>query len=171
MATAGCGTSRAVRHWDRAGARDQQLAAGSRQVADGADVRRCASSGEAERPGGGGRFLTATLDAWVWPSRRALRGRVGAAWMYGWACLGNLLASNGGRSRQKMSDRSASLRRCSRTASGRKSFPRSAGSPGSAETHATLGVIQSRVTCSVPIHRIARTGDSRPAGSSGHTLR
>ena len=43
-----------------------------------------------------------------------------------------------------MSDRSASLRRCSTTASGRESFPRSAGSPGSAETHTTLGHIQSR---------------------------
>jgi hypothetical protein len=63
-ATSGCGTSRAVRHWDRAGARDQKPPAGSRQTAaDGANVRRRASSGQAERPGGGGRFLTATLDA------------------------------------------------------------------------------------------------------------
>ena len=62
-ATTGCGTSRAVRHWDRAGARDQKPAAGSPQAAaDGANVRRRASSGEAERPGGG-RYLTATLDA------------------------------------------------------------------------------------------------------------
>jgi hypothetical protein len=63
-ATSGCGRSRAVRHWDRAGARDQKPPAGSRQTAaDGANVRRRASSGEAERPGGAGRFLTATLDA------------------------------------------------------------------------------------------------------------
>jgi tetratricopeptide (TPR) repeat protein len=63
-ATTGCGRSRAVRHWDRAGARDQKPAAGSRRAAaDVANVRRRASSGEAERPGGGGRFLTATLDA------------------------------------------------------------------------------------------------------------
>ena len=62
-ATTRCGTSRAVRHWDRAGARDQKPAAGSRQAAaDGANVRRRASSGQVERPGGG-RFLTATLDA------------------------------------------------------------------------------------------------------------
>ena len=63
-ATNECGTSRAVRHWDRARARDQKPAAGSRQpAADGANVRRRASSGEAERHGGAGRFLTATLDA------------------------------------------------------------------------------------------------------------
>src|SRR5215217_2710755 len=62
-ATHRCGTSRAVRHWDRAGARDQKPAAGSHQAAaDGANVRRRASSGEAGRPGGAGRFLTATLD-------------------------------------------------------------------------------------------------------------
>ena len=60
----GCGTSRAVRHWDRAGARDQKPAAGSRQpAADRVNVRRRASSGEAERPGRGGWFLTATRDA------------------------------------------------------------------------------------------------------------
>jgi hypothetical protein len=59
-APTGCGRSRAVRRWDRAGARDQQPAAGSPQAAaDGANV----SSGEPERPGGGGRFLGATLDA------------------------------------------------------------------------------------------------------------
>jgi hypothetical protein len=63
-ATTGCGRSRAVRHWDRAGARDQKPAAGSRRAAaDVANVRRRASSGEAERPGGGGRFLLATFDA------------------------------------------------------------------------------------------------------------
>jgi hypothetical protein len=85
----GCGTSRAVRHWDRAGARDPKAAAGSRQAAaDGANVRHRASSEQAERPAGGGRFLTATLDALVWPSRRARRGRAGAAWMYRWSCLG-----------------------------------------------------------------------------------
>ena len=101
-ATNGCGTSRAVRHWDRAGARDQKPAAGSRQAAgDGANVRRRASSEEAERPGGGGRFLTATLDAKVWPSRRALRGRAGAAWMYRWSSLGTFSVANGGRGRQR----------------------------------------------------------------------
>jgi hypothetical protein len=63
-ATTGCGRSRAVRHWDRARARDQKPAAGSRRAAaDVANVRRRASSGEAERPGGGGRFLVATFDA------------------------------------------------------------------------------------------------------------
>ena len=88
-ATTGCGTSRAVRHWDRAGARDQKPAAGCRQAAASrANVRRRASSGESEQPGGGGRFLTATLDAWVLPSRRPLRGRVGAAWMYWWSYFG-----------------------------------------------------------------------------------
>jgi hypothetical protein len=60
----GCGTSRAVRHWDRAGARDPKAAAGSRQAAaDGANVRHRASSEQAEQPAGSGRFLTATLDA------------------------------------------------------------------------------------------------------------
>jgi hypothetical protein len=142
-ATTGCGTSRAVRHWDRAGARDQKLAGGSRQAAaDGANVRRRASSGEAERPCGGGRFLTATLDAYVWPSRRVLRGRAGAAWMYRWSCLGDLLGSKRQSKPSNMSDRSASLRSCLTTASGRQSFPRSAGSPGSAETRTTLGLIQ-----------------------------
>ena len=103
-ATNRCGTSRAVRHWDRAGARDQKPAAGSHQAAaDGANVRRRASSGEAGRPGGAGRFLTATLDASVRRSRRALEGRAGAAWMYRWSCLGNLLGSKRrcGRSRQR----------------------------------------------------------------------
>jgi hypothetical protein len=57
---------------------------------------------------------------------------------------GTFSLANGGRSRQKMSDRSASLRTCSTTASGRQSFPRSARSPGSAETRTTLGLIQSR---------------------------
>ena len=80
----------------------------------------------------------------MWPSRRALRGRAGAGWMYRWSCLGTFSVANGGSKPSKMSDRSASLRRCSTTASGRESFPRSAGSPGSAETHTTLGHIQSR---------------------------
>jgi hypothetical protein len=78
-----------VRHWDRAGARDQKPAAGSGQAAaGGANVRRRASSGEAERPGGGGRFLTASLDAY-----RALRGHAGAGWMYRWAYLGTFFSS------------------------------------------------------------------------------
>jgi hypothetical protein len=159
-ATTGCGTPRAVRHWDRAGARDQKPAAGSHQAADGASVRRRASSGEAERPGGGGRFLTATLDAWVWSSRRALRGRAGAAWMYWWSCIGDLLGSKRRSRPSKMSDRSASLRRCFTTASGRKSFPRSAGSPGSAETRTALGPIQS---CS-PGPPASHPASANPAG-------
>jgi hypothetical protein len=143
-AISGCGTSRAVRHWDRAGARDQKPAAGSRHATDGADVLRRASSGAAERPGGGGRFLTATLDAQVSPSRRALRGRAGAAWMYQWACMGDLLGSKRRSKPSKMSDRTASLRRCCVTASGRESFPSRPDPPGSAETGTTLGPLQSR---------------------------
>src|SRR4029453_2071648 len=93
-ATNGCGTSRAVRHWDQAEARHQKPAAGSRQAAtNGANVRPRGSFGDAGRAGGGGRFPTGTLDGQVWPSRRALRGRAAAAWMYRWTCLEDLLRS------------------------------------------------------------------------------
>ena len=59
--------------------------------------------------------------------------------MYRWSCLEDILGSKRRSKPSKMSDRSASLRRRSTTASGRESFPRSAGSPGSAETPTTLG--------------------------------
>jgi hypothetical protein len=58
------------------------------------------------------------------PSTRARRGSVDVLVVIFW---GTFSVANGGRSRQ-MSDRSASLRRCFTTASGRESFPRSAGS-------------------------------------------
>jgi hypothetical protein len=61
--------------------------------------------------------------------------------MYRWS-YGEPSSSKRRSKPSKMSDRSASSRRCSTTASGRESFPRSAGSPGSAETPTTLGPIQ-----------------------------
>ena len=63
-------------------------------------------------------------------STRARRGSVDVSVVM----FGDLLARKRQSKPSKMSDRSASLRRCSTTASGRESFPRSAGSPGSAET-------------------------------------
>jgi hypothetical protein len=68
--------------------------------------------------------------------------------MYRRSCLGNLLGSKRRSKPSKTSDRSASLRTCFPTASGRQSFPRSAGSAASAQTRTTLG-------SSVPLPRVA----------------
>jgi hypothetical protein len=70
-------------------------------------------------------------------STRARRGSVDVSVVM----FGDLLGSKRRSKPSKMSDRSASLRACSATASGRKSFPRSAGSPGSAETRTTPATI------------------------------
>ena len=73
----------------------------------------------------------------------ALNEGAEAPWMYRCPYVGELLGSKRRSKPSKMSDRSASLRRLFTTASGRESFPRSAGSPGSAQTRTTLGLIQS----------------------------
>ena len=58
-------------------------------------------------------------------------GASGQRGCIGWHVWGTFSVANGGRSRQKCSDRSASLRTRSTTASGTQSFPSSAGSPRS----------------------------------------
>jgi hypothetical protein len=81
----------------------------------------------------------------VWPSRRALGGRAGAAWMYRLSCSGDLVGSKRRWKPSKMSDRSASLRAGSTTASGRQSFPRST-DPQDQLKHAPPGRLSSRPT-------------------------
>ena len=68
-------------------------------------------------------------------STRARRGSVDVSVVK----FGDLLSSKRRSKPSKMSDRSASLRTCFPTASGRQSFPGRPGSPGSAETRTTLG--------------------------------
>ena len=77
-------------------------------------------------------------------STRARRGRVDVSVVM----FGDLLGSKRRSKPSKMSDRSASLRACSATAFGRESFPRSAGSPGSAETRTWLFIVSEKVTAS-----------------------
>jgi hypothetical protein len=74
-------------------------------------------------------------------STRARRGSVDVSVVM----FGDLLGSKRRSKPSKMSDRSASLRRCFKTASGRKSFPRVGGIPqDQPETRTTLDLIQSR---------------------------
>jgi hypothetical protein len=63
--------------------------------------------------------------------------------MYRWSCLGDLLGSKRRSKPLKMADRSASLRKCFTTASGRESFPRSA-DPQDQLKHAPHSVSSSR---------------------------
>jgi hypothetical protein len=63
--------------------------------------------------------------------------------MYRWSCLGDLLGSKRRSKPLKMADRSASLRKCFTTASGRESFPRSA-DPQDQLKHAPPGQLSSR---------------------------